>query len=176
MKATRRCSSPGQDCSTDSSDGHGAPPTSRPGIRGMYVRRLLAGCRCSEIGARNPAYCQWPLVRRNASHDHTCIHAYTHTCTHTCIYPCMHMRIYAHTCMHACCLHCLHCSARDDGRLVRARTAAPKSTKALKMRRNEEDFTQESLASLSQMVQSAAGVRTLLALLHHAFQLTPTLR
>ena len=65
---------------------------------------------------------------------------------------------------------------RDDGRLVRARTAAPKSTKALKMRRNEEDFTQESLASLSQMVQSAAGVRTLLALLHHAFQLTPTLR
>ena len=28
-----------------------------------------------------------------------------------------------------------------------------------KMRRNEEDFTHESLFSLSQMVQSAAGVR-----------------
>ena len=41
-----------------------------------------------------------------------------------------------------------------------------------RMRRNEEDFTHQSLASLSQMVQSAAGVRTHLPLLLHAIQLT----
>ena len=42
----------------------------------------------------------------------------------------------------------------------------------VKMRGNGEAFTHESLASLSQMVQSAAGVRTRLALLQHACQLT----
>ena len=43
----------------------------------------------------------------------------------------MHIHVPGECATPCCCLLCLHCSARDDGRLVRARArAAPESTEA----------------------------------------------
>ena len=55
------------------------------------------------------------------------IHVHIHVLMHTR----MHIHVPGECATPCCCLLCLHCSARDDGRLVRARArAAPESTEA----------------------------------------------